>query len=237
MLVVKRLVKRTLQKVVGVRGTSHLTFLLKYPAYYWALRGYIDINGWLGYKEAIYLYKAANSITQAGPTIVEIGTWQGKSAVVFGQAVKKRSNAKVICIDPFNASGDLKSQPDYQSIENSMVMSLKEACFQNLKRNGVEDVVELIEGRSDEVARSWNKPIDLLFIDGDHEYAAVKRDLHDWSPFLAKGGLLVMDDVSMANLGHEGPTRVVRESILDNPEWSDCFQIGTIHTARKRWRD
>ena len=201
------------------------------------MRGYIDINGWLGYKEAVYLYKAANSIAREEPTIVEIGTWQGKSAVIFGQAVKKHSNAKVICIDPFNASGDLKSQPDYQTITDSMVMSLKEACFQNLKQNGVEGVVELIEGRSYEFVRSWNKPIDLLFIDGDHEYAAVKRDLHDWSPFLVNGGLLVMDDVSMANLRHENPGRVVRESILDNPDWSDCFQIGTIHTARKRRRD
>jgi predicted O-methyltransferase YrrM len=39
------------------------------------------------------------------------------------------------------------------------------------------------------------KPIDLLMIDGDHRYAAVRRDWNLYSPLVKKNGLIVFHDI------------------------------------------
>src|SRR5437879_8176166 len=36
-----------------------------------------------------------------------------------------------------------------------------------------------------------DKPIDLLFIDANHEYRAVLRDFNNWVPLSKRGGLLL----------------------------------------------
>ena len=209
-------------------------FRAKYPRHYEELRAYLDIDGWLGYKEAVYLYEAARSIEGQDPTVVEIGTWLGKSAIVLGKAVQDRKNAKVICIDPFNAEGDRGSRRVYERIRRSMNQTLEEACLQNIKENGVDGVVQLIKGYSHDVVLSWNQPIDLLFIDGNHDYAAVRRDFDDWTRFLVRGGLLVMDDVYPSGKVHPGPIRVVRESVANHLDWRAGLQVGLLYSARKR---
>jgi len=39
------------------------------------------------------------------------------------------------------------------------------------------------------------KPLDLLFIDGDHTYEGVKADFTNYSPLVRKGGLIVFHDI------------------------------------------
>lgn len=218
----------------GSRRLAHHAFRLRYPGYYEKLRAYLDIDGWLGYREAVYLYEAARSIDGQNPIVVEIGTWLGKSAIVLGKALQDRQNARVVCVDPFNADGDRASRRNYERIRRSLNLTLEEACAQNLRTNGVEGVVHLIKGYSHDVAPSWTQPIDLLFIDGNHEYTAVRRDFDDWTKFLVSGGLLVMDDVYPSGKYHQGPHRVVRESVAHHPDWYAGVQVGTLYSARKR---
>ncbi len=40
------------------------------------------------------------------------------------------------------------------------------------------------------------RPIDFLFIDGDHHYEAVKRDFELYSPFVRKGGIVGFHDIN-----------------------------------------
>ncbi len=218
----------------GSHRVAHRVFRAKYPQHYEQLRAYLDIDGWLGHREAVFLYEAAQSIEGPDPLVVEIGTWLGKSAIVLGKALQGRKNAKVICIDPFNAEGDRGSRRVYERTRRSMTQTLEEACLQNIKENGVAEVVQLIKGYSHDVVSSWNQPINLLFIDGNHEYAAVRRDFDDWTKFLVRGGLLVMDDVYPSKKIHPGPIRVVRESVANHPDWCAGVQVGTLYSAKKR---
>ena len=39
------------------------------------------------------------------------------------------------------------------------------------------------------------RPLDLLFIDGDHEYEAVKSDFANYGPLVCPGGLIVFHDI------------------------------------------
>jgi len=39
------------------------------------------------------------------------------------------------------------------------------------------------------------KPVDVLFIDGDHTYAGVKIDFELYSPLVRSGGLIALHDI------------------------------------------
>lgn len=47
---------------------------------------------------------------------------------------------------------------------------------------------------SDELALIWDQSIDLLFIDGCHEYSQVKRDYLNFSKFVRKDGFIFLHD-------------------------------------------
>jgi predicted O-methyltransferase YrrM len=56
------------------------------------------------------------------------------------------------------------------------------------------------------------RPIDLLFIDGDHSEAGVSEDWELWSPLVARGGTVVFHDARASRSGGRGlpgPTAVV----------------------------
>ena len=54
-----------------------------------------------------------------------------------------------------------------------------------LLRMGFEEALQQFEDGS----------IDLLHIDGNHEYESVKKDFANWLPKLKKGGLILMPDI------------------------------------------
>ncbi len=72
------------------------------------------------------------------------------------------------------------------------------------------------------VAKSWDKPFDFIFIDGDHSYEACKQDFEDWYPLLSSGGFVAFHDsapvtsVTVPHKGYEGPIRVVTELKKDS---------------------
>ena len=57
--------------------------------------------------------------------------------------------------------------------------------------------VEWIRARSDEAVKGWDRPIDFLFIDGDHAYGAVKRDWDDWNVHVKPDGVIAFHDAML----------------------------------------
>jgi hypothetical protein len=55
--------------------------------------------------------------------------------------------------------------------------------------------VEVIIGLSVEAARTWNKPIHLLFIDGSHHYEDVLADFNCFFGHVVEGGIVAFHDV------------------------------------------
>lgn len=56
--------------------------------------------------------------------------------------------------------------------------------------------LQFINKCSSEVAKNWKQQIDILFIDGDHHYEAVKQDYKLFFPFVRKGGLVIFHDTN-----------------------------------------
>lgn len=168
-----------------------------------------QIPGWLSIHEGQFLLKSSKLVKKLKGEVVEIGSFQGKSAIWLAQ-----ENNLVYAIDPHEGNLD----------EMSVSPTLK-AFRKHLKQAGVTSKVHELVQPSAEVAKTWNKKVKLLFIDGLHEEKYALKDYKDWSPFLVDGGIIAMHD---AFCGWPGVGNVVLNKIINNPDYEEVGVVGSI---------
>lgn len=178
------------------------------------------IEGWLSDAEAAFLYAAAEQCTGRG-VIVEIGSWQGKSTACLGSGSLAGSRAPIYAIDPHENS---YVHLDFLGKNVSTFEKFKE----NIMRAGVESVVHPIVKTSEEAIRQWRAPIEFLWIDGDHRYGAVKKDLELWGPFVVEGGIIGFHDSTFGDV-----KAFVTTEILSSRLYRDAALIDSITSVRK----
>ncbi|HEX6360046.1 class I SAM-dependent methyltransferase [Actinophytocola sp.] len=115
-----------------------------------------------------------------GATVVEIGSHQGRSTIILGHAART-VGARVVAIDAF---------VDGRLFGGSSTRDRFEA---NIRAAGLTDVVELVVGYSTRLRPSWTRPVDLLYIDGKHDYWTYVDDLR-WSAHLPADGEILVHD-------------------------------------------
>jgi len=154
--------------------------------------------GFLPQDEARALYRAALAGGRLGP-LVEIGTYQGKSAILLAGAARA-SGRKLITVD--HHRGSEEHQPGWEYHDPSLVDPLVgqvdtlPPARRALALAGVEREVVMVVGRSPEVAALWSGAgLGFVFIDGGHTDEAAAADYESWSPLLAVGGVLAIHDV------------------------------------------
>lgn len=163
----------------------------------------LKIPGWLSENEGRLLQKLAVKLP-TDAVIVEIGSFQGKSTIFLGWGLK---SGKIFAIDPHlgvTHSGQKKKQPTYTSF------------LKNIKRFGVNKLVVPIRKTSEAANKRWSKSIDLLHIDGLHEYKFVKQDIKLWLPYLKEGGIVICHD---AFCPFPEVFQAVREEIFSKRQW------------------
>jgi MMP 1-O-methyltransferase len=145
-----------------------------------------SIEGQISREEARRLIELAKS-TIPGRVIVEIGTYRGRStiALAFGSLLGNAN--RVYTVDPHvEFQGVLGGQFGPQD---------QEQLYRNLVSAGVGRIVAVVSLPSKATARCWTeRNIGLLWIDGDHTYAAVREDYESWEPFIANGGIVAFHD-------------------------------------------
>lgn len=180
-----------------------------------------SIDGWLTDAEGEFLYNSARSCKGKG-LIVEIGSWRGKSTIWLARGSKAGNNVKVYAIDPHMGSSEHKRR-------GRRVWTFAE-FKQNIRRADVEDVVVPIIGTSEDAAHDWDgKPVELLWIDGAHEYEIVKLDFDLWFPYLIEGGVIALHDT----IGWPGPRRLVEEKVYHSHNFANVGFIDSLSYACK----
>jgi predicted O-methyltransferase YrrM len=185
-----------------------------------------SIEGWLSDAEAELLLavaiKACESLS-APLTLVEIGSYQGKSTVLLGSVAKSCSReAKVYAIDPHEGKVGATDQglhalkPTYDIFQN------------NIRQTGLSGVVETIREYSYQV--KWEKPVSLLFIDGLHDYPNVARDFGHFSGWVQQGGYIVFHDYADY---YPGVLALVNE-VLQNGDYRKVRQADSLVVVQKK---
>ena len=198
---------------------------------YMPLLPFASIEGWLTVDEAIALFELSRALPNENPLAVEIGSWQGKSSVCLASGLSGKFRPRLCCIDPFDATGDDASAGTYDARAQNLDTGLRGTFEANLRDAGLRHVVDVRQGTSHQHASGWREPIDLLFLDGDHSYEAVKQDVLDWAPKVRQGGYLALHDVVHAK--HDGPRRVVEELVRTDASWVDARYVDSMFVARK----
>ncbi len=201
--------------------------LLSHGMHYLSMQAYLSIDGWLTVDEAVTLHDLARAVPPGGHA-VEIGSWQGKSAVVIGKGLPR--GATLHCVDPFNADGCPPSLPIFQAHRARHRRSLREGFEHNVRRNGVAERIRVWHGYSHEMAPCVQEELDLLFIDGNHDYEAVRADFELWAPKLRVGGAICLHDACDK---FPGVQRLIEEELTDAETFGEGRLVDSLFVARR----
>jgi predicted O-methyltransferase YrrM len=226
------------QRILNQPLAGQLYLTLKFGPELRRIWPFFPIDGWLDPREAVLLYQLGRQTPDRDGVVVEIGSWLGKSSVVLAKSLVDKRGSRLHCIDPFDASGDDFSQPQYAEAANNASRNLEERFMENIRRAKIDHLIICHRGFSHDVVKNWQLPIDLLFVDGNHDYLAVKDDLLSWLPHVKPGGFVALHDVEFDSEGNPagkqtGPARAVKEVLQSSKEWADFRQVCSIFAARK----
>lgn len=144
----------------------------------------LSIGGWMSEPELLWLATQARS----HKFIVEFGSLHGRST----RAMADNNDGKIWAVDPW--AGDY-----YQEDGNTIPIStyVMPYFIQNLKDH--IDTGHVIPVRQFSYYFSSHCIMDMVFIDGDHRYETVVRDIKKADELLRKGGLICGHDYGHPN--------------------------------------
>lgn len=139
-------------------------------------------------KALIHLADYTSMIAGKPPVFVEIGSWVGESAIALYYGAPQ---ATIHCIDTWQGSESDGTGPFIQSIQDGR--SIQELWHHNTQSVDPHAFIPHT-GKSTDVAMTWNTKANLIFIDAEHTYDAVKADIAAWFPHLHRKGVLCGHD-------------------------------------------
>jgi len=109
-----------------------------------------------------------NNLKQEDYKAIEIGSHRGENAY---NILRNLNMHKLYFVDPY---GDAKHYRKALSVLRPW-----------------KDIIEFVKKKSDEAVDNFaNEEFDFIYIDGDHSYEAVKKDIELYYPKVMKGGVL-----------------------------------------------
>jgi len=173
----------------------------------------LQIGGWMSEKELTWLAKAAESCK----TIVEFGSYHGRSTRAL--ADNSRLDAKIWAVDPWNG--------DYRTDAGQLISDVDSYCLPYFKRNLKDhiDSGKVIVCRGFSYNFESSLAMDMVFIDGDHRYGTVLKDIKKALELVSNNGIIAGHDY-----GHPlwfGVKRAVDETFknveVEDTIWSVKF--------------
>ena len=210
-----------------------------------------DIPGWTPIDQLHTLFTLVMASSHLKGDILEVGSWCGRSSVVLALASRLSDNSPVICIDLFPSRKDWHQNPDgsysfevtvddkrYAGYQDQTVWqepferdiaplyekhdSIYDLFMENVTRKGFSNLIHPIQGTSEKLADFPEFRCRLAFLDGDHSYEAVLRDIENVERHLVPGGWITFDDAFTC---YEGVDRAIRERIINSGKYKLCQQM------------
>jgi len=174
-----------------VRSNARLQQILHEPAAK-PYPEFNDLTGMMTIEELQWLYQIAGEMT----SIVEVGSWQGRSA----HALLSGCRGTVYVVDQWD--------PEYvgvHGLSRQAMVDSRRAFFSNL---GGFNNLQVLEMASVNAAKAFqDKSVDMVFIDADHAYGSLIADIQAWLPKTIK--IICGHDYSESD--HPGVVQAVDE--------------------------
>jgi hypothetical protein len=137
------------------------------------------------------------SAVPADQEIVELGVFQGRSALMMAWGSRQGHGAHLTGVDAWDLPGNTYGPPFTDEGSRRWAAHWVQAL-------GYSGRISLVQGFATDIAEHWvttpdligygNKPVGLLFVDDDHSYAGARGAIESWAPHLAPGARIAVDD-------------------------------------------
>jgi len=132
---------------------------------------------------------------------LEIGSYEGRSAIWLLENALTHPASTITCVDCFTA-------PDNGKTFTS-----------NIGNSGFSSKVKTLKGASGDVLKKVEGSFGIIYIDGGHTYSEAMTDLVLCWPMLNDGGILVFDD-------YKHPKYTCGKAMDDFMRgWSGCYTV------------
>jgi predicted O-methyltransferase YrrM len=179
----------------------------------------VDTQGWMDDQFKATFAAFLEPRDRARPlTVVEVGTWKGRSAVTMAETAKALGFTRVtiICVDTWlgapefwtwglndpTRGASFRRKDGYPTVFYTFT--------RNAKALGHADVIAplpLSSAQAADVLAYYKIAADVIYVDAAHEYESVRADLQAYWKLLAPGGVMFGDDYNC----WPGVTRAVDE--------------------------
>jgi predicted O-methyltransferase YrrM len=129
-------------------------------------------------------------------SMVELGVWKGHSISYLADQCRGWE-PKIYAVDLWEDVYSFSKQGGYKKphTKDEQIPRIYQEYNKTLKKTGTRHLIEDIKGYSWEVARQFDDDtIDFVFIDADHAYESVCKDIQAWLPKVRKGGIIAGHD-------------------------------------------
>ena len=148
-------------------------------------------ENWFTYPK---LYSELVARTRDVGTIVEVGSWKGKSTAYLGvEVVNSGKKIKVFAVDTWKGSEAEAAHQNDPYVKSNTLYDLFVNNIAPINQHG--PIITPFQCCSTEAAKHFtDKSLDCVFIDASHQYQDVCDDIAAWLPKVKPGGILAGHD-------------------------------------------
>ena len=176
------------------------------------------VEGWLTPEQGWELFNAARNLGP-GATIVEIGSFRGRSTIVLAMAAP--DDAEVVAIDP-HGGGD--RGPGEIAPDAARGDADRAVFADNLAEAGVAHRVRHVRKLSSDALDDVSGPADLLFVDGAHRLGPARADIVRWGDRVTTGGTMLVHDA----FSSVGVTLALLTTTAISRRWRYIVRVGSL---------
>ena len=174
-------------------------------------------------------------LARGATCVVEIGVYEGSSAIVLCQALGPQSTLHLI--DPFVDPVGWSLPRGWQGAPFATQRAVRRYSG---SRGAGGPRIQWHIARSQDVGRAWPGPkVDFVFIDGDHSPEGCREDWEVWHPQVRPGGAIAFHDArhgASDGFGSIGVTAVVDELFRGEhpvPGWTLDAEVDGLVAVRR----
>lgn len=163
-----------------------------------------EVPGFFSEYNANVYRRLLSQVPEQG-NIAELGVWCGRS-MCWNADIIREKKLQVAAVDTFKGTENENSPLQEEAAKSNIA----EQFLRNVTSFGIAENVSVHVNTTEAASKEFqDESLDLVFIDADHSYEAVKKDMDNWWPKLKKGGIMAGHDY--APYAYEGVVRAVNE--------------------------
>jgi len=148
-------------------------------------RKYLNTENYFNYQLFYDMVAAKNY-----KTLVELGVWKGHSICYLADKLRNK-DVNIYAVDLWDETYKYDDDPHLKYQKPHLYDIWKE----NVKDANLDGKIKDIKSITWEAASKFeDNSVDFVFIDADHEYSSVIKDIDAWLPKIKIGGMLAGHD-------------------------------------------